>query len=187
MTTWGTIALTYQLLSRLAYVVGVGVALVRQDREQVFTRRRGVEEGFQRFRRGASVVMNNDAFGLVLLCVVTRESLRVGVGRGVLEAVGGLFILVGGVVKLWARARLGAEAYYWHNFFDPGDAKPLDPPGPYRYLDNPMYTVGYLPAYGLALAFGSLPGLVAAGFAQAAILVFHQVVEQPHYQRLMKR
>jgi protein-S-isoprenylcysteine O-methyltransferase Ste14 len=186
MTTLGVIAMIYMVLSRLAYAIGVGGALRRQDRDQVFTRGRGIEEGFRRFRRGASWVMNNDAVALVLVCIVTRETLQVGIGRGVVIGVGVLFIVVGGGVKAWARQTLGAKAYYWYNFFDPKSAGPLERPGPYRYLDNPMYTVGYLPAYGLALVFGSWPGLVAAGFAQAAIGVFHLVVEKPHYERLMK-
>ena len=187
MTIGVLLAIGYVVLSRLAYVVGIGVALVRQDRYQVFTRDRGIDEGFRFFRRWASVVMDNDAVALVVLCVVTRETLHVGVQRWVLVVVGVVFIVAGAAVKIWARARLGHKGYYWHNFFEPADMKPLGPPGPYRYLDNPMYTVGYLPAYGLALVFASLPGLIAAGFAQAAILVFHQVVERPHYERLMKR
>jgi protein-S-isoprenylcysteine O-methyltransferase Ste14 len=184
MTTLGVIAMFYMVLSRLAYVVGVGSALLRQDRNQVFTRERGVEDGFRRFKRGASWVMNNDAVALVLVCVVTRDTLQVGISRGVLVAISMMFVVVGGWTKIWARDTLGANAYYWYNFFDPAPMKPLQRPGPYRYLDNPMYTIGYLPAYGLALAFASWPGLVAAGFAQAAILGFHAVVEKPHYDRL---
>jgi protein-S-isoprenylcysteine O-methyltransferase Ste14 len=184
MTTLGVIAMVYMVLSRLAYVVGVGTALLRQDRNQVFTRERGVDEGFRRFKRGASWVMNNDAVALVLACVATRGTLPAGVARDILMAVGVLFIAVGGGVKTWARDTLGAKAYYWYNFFDPAPMKPLERPGPYRYLDNPMYTVGYLPAYGVAMVLASWPGLVAAAFAQAAILAFHVVVEKPHYDRL---
>jgi protein-S-isoprenylcysteine O-methyltransferase Ste14 len=186
MTTLGVIAMIYMVLSRLAYAVGVGTALLRQDRDQVFTRERGVEEGFRRFKYLASWVMNNDAVALVLVCVVTRGTLQVGIERGVLISAGVLLFVVGIAVKLWARETLGAKAYYWYNFFDPTPTGPLERPGPYRYLDNPMYTVGYLPAYGLALAFASWPGLVAAGFAQAAIGVFHLVVEKPHYDRLKR-
>ena len=186
MTTLGVIAMIYVVLSRLAYVLGVGTALMRQDRTQVFTRQCGVEEGFQRFKRAASWVMNNDAVALVLVCVITRDTLHVGIARGVLVAIGVLCVATGGWVKIWARDTLGAKAYYWYNFFDPAPVKPLERPGPYRYLDNPMYTVGYLPAYGLALIFASWPGLVAAGIAQAAIGVFHVVVEKPHYERLRR-
>jgi protein-S-isoprenylcysteine O-methyltransferase Ste14 len=187
MTTLGVIAMVYMVLSRLAYVMGVGTALLRQDRNQVFTREDGVAAGFRRFKRGASWVMNNDASALVLVCVITRDTLHVGVSRGVLVAAGVFCAAAGGWVKIWARDTLGANAYYWYNFFDPAPMKPLDRPGPYRYLDNPMYTVGYLPAYGAALALASWPGLVAAAFAQAAILGFHVVVEKPHYERLRTR
>lgn len=186
MTTLGVIAMIYMVLSRLAYVVGVGAALRRQDRKQVFTREHGVAEGFRRFKRGASWVMNNDAVALVLVCLITRGMLHVGISRGVLVAIGVLFVAVGGWTKIWARNTLGANAYYWYNFFDPAPMKPLERPGPYRFLDNPMYTVGYLPAYGVALVLASWPGLVAAVFAQIAIGVFHVVVEKPHYDRLTR-
>ncbi len=46
-----------------------------------------------------------------------------------------------------------------------------------------MYTVGYLQVYGLALLAGSLPGLAAALFDQAAILTFYRAVEKPHFDR----
>src|SRR5256885_843703 len=38
--------------------------------------------------------------------------------------------------------------------------------GPYRFLRNPMYTVGYLQTYGLALLVGSRFGLIMALFDQ---------------------
>jgi protein-S-isoprenylcysteine O-methyltransferase Ste14 len=184
MTTPGAVAMIYMVVSRLMYAVGVGIALWRQDREQVFTRGRGIEAGFGYFRRRASWVMTNDAVALVLVCVVTRDTLHVGVARWVLVVTGAVLAIVGVGVKVWARNTLGARAYYWYNFFDPRPMQPLERPGPYRYLDNPMYTAGYLPAYGLALVLASWPGLAAAGFAQAAILGFHVVVERPHYERL---
>ena len=47
-----------------------------------------------------------------------------------------------------------------------------------------MYTIGYLPTYGLALMTRSLPGVIAAAFAHAAILIFYLLVEKPHFERL---
>lgn len=186
MTTLGAVAMVYMVLSRLAYVVGVGIGLKRQDRNQAFTRERGIDEGFRRFKRGASWVMNNDAAALVLVCVTTRGTLPAGVARDVLIVVGVAFIAIGGGVKAWARDTLGVKAYYWYNFFNPAPIKPLERPGPYRYLDNPMYTVGYLPAYGVAMVLASWPGMVAAAFAQLAIVGFHLIVEKPHFDRLKR-
>jgi len=184
---WTALAAVYHLVSRLAYAVGVGVALRRQDRDQVFTRRHGPEAGFLRFRRAASVVMNNDAVSFVVLCLVTRRTLHPPWPWSYSLATGVLLVFLGVSIKLWAAARLGAAAYYWHNFFVPGDLVAPDPPGPYRFLKNPMYTLGYLHAYGFALATDSGLGLIAAVFDQAAILAFHHWVEKPHLDALMER
>jgi protein-S-isoprenylcysteine O-methyltransferase Ste14 len=181
------LAVAYHLLSRLAYVVGVGTALRRQERDQLFTRRYGPEGGFLRFRRGASVVMNNDAVSFVVLCLVTRQTLHPSWPWSVSLAAGGLLVFLGMSIKLWAAARLGAEGYYWHNFFVPARVVPLDPPGPYRFLKNPMYTLGYLHAYGFAVVSESWVGLIAAAFDQAAILAFHYRVEKPHFDALVER
>jgi hypothetical protein len=47
-----------------------------------------------------------------------------------------------------------------------------------------MYTIGYLQTYALALILQSFPGIIAAGFSQAAILAFYFIVERPHFRRL---
>ena len=176
-------ALGYHLASRLAYVVGVGIALVRERREQVFTKRDGIAAGFERFRRLASRLMANDAVSFVLLSVVTRGTLRIGSPAG-LALGGAILIAIGISVKVWAARTLEPRAYYWYDFFDPDAARLPDALGPYRYHDNPMSTAGYLHAYGFALLCGSLPGLAAAIFDQVAILTFARLVERPHFERL---
>jgi protein-S-isoprenylcysteine O-methyltransferase Ste14 len=185
VTPAGTAAFAYAIASRLAYVLFVGIALRRQERDSAYTRRWGVEGGFHRFRRIASLVMVNDVVAFGLLCVVTHDTLAVGVPRALELAVGGALVIVGVAVKVWAAATLGGRPYYWYNFFAPaGPHVVVKLAGPYRFLKNPMYTVGYLQAYGFALILATLPGLVAALFAQAAILAFYYVVERPHFQRL---
>ena len=178
--TW--IIFAYHIASRLAYVLGVGFTLRRQDRTGFVTERHGVEGGFQRFRRTAAFLMGNDAVSFVVLCLVSANTLQVGVSRSLTLAVGVVFVVVGVLTKLWAAATLG-DGYYWRNFFAPADTVP-NSGGPYRWLKNPMYTVGYLPTYGLALVTGSVLGLVAALFDQIAILLFYRLVEKPHFELL---
>ncbi len=177
-------AFGYAILSRLAYVLYVGISLRREDRTGVYTRTFGRAEAFRRFRRAASIVMNHDAFAFVLLCVVTRGTWMLPIPPFVSIALGATLAIIGVGIKLWAARTLGSNAYYWHNFFDPDEAVGPVATGPYRFISSPMYTIGYLQTYGLALITRSLPGLVASAFAQAAILVFHQVVEKPHFERL---
>src|SRR2546430_16803431 len=96
------IALGYHLASRLAYVLYVGLTLKRQDRREYLTRRYGVEAGFQRFRRVAAFVMANDAVSLAVLCLVSADTLRVGLPRGLAIAVGAVLVVVGVSTKIWA-------------------------------------------------------------------------------------
>jgi protein-S-isoprenylcysteine O-methyltransferase Ste14 len=182
LTTPQILVLGYHLLSRLAYVLYVGYALRSQERSGAFTRRWGPEQGFRRFRRIAALVMNNDGVSFAVVCIVSWDTLSLPLPRGAV-IVTGLFLLVfGGLTKFWAAKTLGERAYYWHNFFT-AERAPLNSRGPYRFLKNPMYTVGYLPLYGLALFTMSLPGLFAAAFDQAAILAFHRWVEKPHFDQ----
>lgn len=182
LSAWQVLAFGYHLLSRLAYVFYVGNALRAQERNASFTRRWGPERGFKRFRRIAAWVMNNDGVSFAVMCIVSWDTLSVPLPRTMLIVTGVVLMVVGGLTKLWAAATLGERAYYWHNFFTTERA-PLNTRGPYRFLKNPMYTVGYLPLYGLALFTMSLPGLLAAVFDQAAILAFHRWVEKPHFDR----
>ncbi len=177
------IALAYHFASRLAYVLYVGLTLKRQDRTAYLTRRYGVEAGFQRFRRVAAFVMANDAVSLAVLCLVSANTLRIGLPHGLAIALGAVLVLVGVSTKVWA-ARTLRDGYYWHNFFAPDERVVPNTAGPYRWLRNPMYTVGYLPVYGLAIATSSAFGLAAALFDQCAILAFYHLVEKPHFERL---
>jgi protein-S-isoprenylcysteine O-methyltransferase Ste14 len=179
------IALAYHLASRLAYVLYVGLTLKRQDRTGYLTRRHGVEAGFRRFRRAAAFVMANDAVSFAVLCLVSANTLHIGLPRGLTFAAGAVLALVGIATKMWAAATLG-DGYYWRNFFTPTERIVTKAAGPYRWLRNPMYTVGYLPVYGLALVTSSAFGLVAALFDQCAILTFYHLVEKPHFERLRR-
>jgi protein-S-isoprenylcysteine O-methyltransferase Ste14 len=181
-----TVVFAYAILSRLAYVLVVGCTLRREERERFYARRFGPVEGFRRFRRRAALVMYNDALAFIVLCVATRntwEPLAL-LSPPLAFALGAALVIVGLGTKAWAARTLGHEAYYWHNFFDPDAAVGPVSSGPYRVFSNPMYTVGYLQTYGLALLLRSFPGLIAAVFSQVAILAFYFIVEKPHFQRL---
>jgi phosphatidylethanolamine N-methyltransferase len=177
------VTFAYHLASRVAYVVGVGAALIRQERYHVFTARRGTEAGFRRFRRLAFVLMYNDGLSFVILCALTQNTLITTVPNR-LVALGFVIGVVGVITKFWAAARIGRDGFYWRNFFSADPHVPLDPPGPYRYLKNPMYTLGYANVYGLALFCLSSYGLIAALIDHAGIQIFYHYVEKPHFARL---
>ena len=180
----GLVAFGYAILSRLAYVLFVGITLRRQDRNSGSAQALDPTKAFQRFRRRAAFVMNHDGVAFIVLCLLTRNTLALPVSSALSVIAGAALIVMGVGIKLWAARTLGGNAYYWHNFFFPGDSEGPVTSGPYRYVSNPMYTIGYLQTYGLALMLRSPAGLIAAGFSQAAILGFYLLVEKPHFERL---
>ena len=180
----GLVGFSYAIVSRLAYVFFIGITLRREDRDSRYTRAFGPADAFRRFRRTAAFVMNNDAVAFILLCVITPNTLALPVSATISFIVGAALVVVGLGTKLWAARTLGSSAYYWHNFFDPANSRGPVATGPYRWVSNPMYTIGYLPTYGFALLTRSLPGMIAAVFAQATILAFYLLVEKPHFERL---
>ena len=184
MTAAQAAILAYAILSRTAYVLFVGSALRRQEKDGVYTKRFGRVEGFRRFRRTVALIMNHDAFAFVVLCLATRNTWHLALPTVATVATGAVLVIIGLGTKLWAARTLGSDAYYWHNFFDPDAAIGPVSSGPYRFISSPMYTIGYLQTYGLALMLRSFPGLIASVFSQATILTFHFLIENPHFRRL---
>src|SRR2546425_6333888 len=178
---WGLIALAYHLASRLAYVLYIGLALRRQERSSYLTLRRGPEGGFRRFRGLAATLMYNDAASFVLLCLATWGTLSSGLPRGAVLAVGTLLVIIGTSVKLWAAATLGGGPYYWRDFFLARWGEGPCTAGPFRYLKNPMYTVGDLQTHGFALVTGALPGRLAAGVDPPPIFTVFRLVEEARF------
>lgn len=173
------IALVLHGMSRFAYIAFVSSAL-----RDIHASEAVRWDEFIKFRRSAKVIMNNDAFTFVLLCLVTRHSPVSMVPVGV-QIAGGLFVLIGAYVKIWS-AKLIGDGYFWVDFFAPPSESPRCRVGPYRYLNNPMYTVGYLPAYGCAMLLGSWVGVAVAAIDQIVILFFNYKVELPHFKKLSR-
>jgi protein-S-isoprenylcysteine O-methyltransferase Ste14 len=184
VTTAQVAVFTYAILSRMAYVLFIGGVLRREDQGGMYTKRFGRAEAFRRFRRTAAIVMNHDAFAFIVLCLATRGTWHLQVSTAASFTLGAALVIIGLGTKLWAARTLGRDAYYWHNFFDPERAIGPVSTGPYRFVSSPMYTIGYLQTYGLALLLRSFPGLIASVFNQVTILTFYFLIEKPHFRRL---
>lgn len=181
------VALAFTLASRAAYIGYVAVVLRRQDRDGAYSRRFGPEPAYRRFRAAAMLLMNNDAVAIVLACLAGRWTFEVPGPDWAPWAAGIALAAVGIGIKSWAARSLPDGAFFWRSFFVPPTESKWVAVGPYRWLDDPMYTLGYLHAWGLALALCSVPGLIAAGVANAGILLVQYTIERPHTERMRRR
>lgn len=175
------LAASWFVASRLAYVLFVGTALRAEDRRD--DRGEGRGAAWERFSARASWLMDNDAVAFVALCLVTAGVFPPGIPWTATVVAGFLLCVVGVGVKVLAAASLPVGSYHWRDFFLLPESRTLLAPGLYRWVSNPMYTLGYAHVYGLALALRSWPGLAAGAFAQASILLLLVLVELPHLRR----
>jgi protein-S-isoprenylcysteine O-methyltransferase Ste14 len=187
LTRSPSVAFVFFLASRAFYVSFVGLSLRAQDESGWWTRRWGPEGGYHRFKAACTLVMHNDAVSIAMVCWTSRMTLGESVPLAVQEALGIVLILLGVGVKAWAVATLGKGSYYWRSFFIPRANSKYVVAGPYRWFENPMYTVGYVQAYGIALCLSSLPGLIASLVAQCLVLVLNHWAERPHTERMRGR
>ena len=173
-------------MSRFAYVLYLASSLRRLARNGPRTVGDDAEAAWGRFRARLSWLMDNDTVAFGALCIATRDTLDPGGPRWLTIAAGVALFVVGVTVKAWAAASLPAGSYYCRNFFVAPVGNDRSAAGPYRWLANPMYTVGYAHAYGFALCLASGPGLIGAALSQAAILLFNAAVEQPHLRAMAR-
>ncbi len=104
---------------------------------------------------------------------------------GLWIALGVVLGIVGFGTKLWATWLTGLNTYYCRDMFlgRAGATDGFVVRGPYRRLRNPMYGVGNLHGYGVALCYRSVAGLVCVAVFQMLIYVFYVVREKPFIVR----
>jgi protein-S-isoprenylcysteine O-methyltransferase Ste14 len=180
------LAALWLAVTRLGYVVYVALSLRAEDGRPAPRSPEDGDASWRRFARRASWLMDADAAAFAALAIVTRDTIALPVARWVPIAVGAALFVLGLAVKAWAARSLFEGAYFWRSFFVRSDGDGLSARGPYRWLSDPMYTVGYAHAYGLALALLSGPGLFAALVAQALILALNHLVERRHVETLAR-
>lgn len=168
--------------SRLAYVGFVAASLRRQAREGPRAEP-AADAAWRRFKDRASLLMDNDAAAFGAASIATCAAIPGIAPDWAFVLAGAALCAVGLGTKVWASRSLPEGAYHWRNFFVAGAAQEFSRRGPYRWLRDPMYTVGYAHAYGFAIAFRSSTGLVCAACAQAAMLLLNHVVERPDLER----
>jgi isoprenylcysteine carboxyl methyltransferase (ICMT) family protein YpbQ len=180
----GPLALVYGLFARLAYVLYASFELRAQSLRLGLEDREVAESRHEKFHRRVLRFQNVDGIAFASICLATRSTLGWDNWEPAFFATGVALILVGFGTKAWAVRCLGTSSYTWHDFFVPKDRFEPCRTGPYRYFKDPMYTLGYLQTYGIALVCDSWYGLAASLFAQASILIVNEAVEKPHFRRL---
>ncbi|HEU4388837.1 MAG TPA: PEMT/PEM2 methyltransferase family protein [Blastocatellia bacterium] len=174
-----SVAIGLHLVFRLGYLYSVGVGLrvgerhCNEDPHSTYRR-------WLAFKKRTYVVFAGDVITTAALLVITADTMGPQVPL-VYTLPTSIILIVSGILAKFAAYRvIGDKGFYYYNFFCNDEERSYVSKGIYRYLKNPMYSVGYLHAIGFPLLFRSSIGVAFGFFDWAIIWVFCLVFEHSH-------
>ena len=168
----------YFLFTLMFYYGGNAVILRSNVRTRALARL-GEERAFRAYETVAGLMFLNQGLGVGCMAALHIPGWERAVPAPLVLAAGVALFAVGLVAKLLATLTVGVDVYFFRDMFLGRPLTAACDSGPYRFLHNPMYSVGQLQGYGYALLYGSLPGVIAAASGHLLIYAFYAVAERP--------
>jgi hypothetical protein len=134
---------------------------------------------WQLYQSVLGLMFFNQALGFAAIASLTFPGSALAAPVGLTALVGGALVLAGTITKTWATLVVGIDCYYYKDLFFRRRVWRFSREGPYALFSSPMYGVGNLHLYGLAIVARSIPGLVAAAICHVAIFSFYFALERP--------
>lgn len=177
------LSISYFVATWLFYYGGIALTLGTRLNVAAIARL-GPEAAFRRYEVLVGTMFASQGLGVGAMCALDTGAWALPIPPTIAIPVGALLFVVGFGTKIWAIHLVGLDTLYFKDLFLGRTLGPFVSRGPYRLFANPIYGVGQIHGYGLALAAGSLTGLVATAICQLSIYAFYFVVERPFIARL---
>lgn len=176
-------ALVYFGLAWAFYYVGNTLILTSPLRRTMIDRM-GDEKAFRAYEVMLGLMFANQALAFGVVLEARWLNWPPLATAGVVNDIGLLLIGAGFVIKTWAALTVGLDIYYYKDMFLGRSTGEFTVSGPYRFTKNPMYGLGNVQIYGLALFHFSVAGLVAAAICHLSIFAFYYIAERPAIKRI---
>ena len=171
-------------IATLLFYYGGNAAVLCSSIPSRAVARWGERGAFLRYETVAGLMFLNQGLGVGCMSALHWPRWE-GVFPAVALFAAGVALFGAGVlIKLWATLTVGIDIYFFRDMFLRRPIAPASFDGPYRFLRNPMYSLGQLQGYGYALLYLSFPGLVAAAAGQLLVYVFYWAAEGPFVRRV---
>jgi len=179
------LAIPYFLLSELFYLGFIFIVLSEGGFRHWFIKKwSGEDKGYQVYETILGFLFLHNGISIGYIASSSPGYLFHFVNRDFLLVLVLLLFISGFTVKIFAAKAVTIEIYYWKDMFLGRKISDFVLSGPYKYFNNPMYGIGQLPGYAMAILYGSKYGLIAACFNQGLIFLFYFLVERKFIQRI---
>lgn len=179
------LALIYFLVTEVLYIGFLYVVLPKNGLRHWFIKKWGNEEkGYAVFEGILGFLFLNNAISIAYITSSTAGNMFDFVPKELLLVIVIIMSGVGLIVKVLSAHVASIDIYYWKDMFLGRKIRNFMVAGPYKYLNNPMYGVGQLQSYAIALWYGSLVGLFVALLNQCLIFSFFFLEEKKFITRV---
>ena len=182
------IAALYYLISEILYI-GFITLVLRKDgyRHWFIKKMRSEKKGYLVYEGVLGFLFFNNAASIGYVVSSTPGNLFHFINKELLLAIVAILFVTGFIVKVWAAKAVSIDIYYWKDMFLGRKISEFVVTGPYKYFSHPMYGIGQLQAYAVAIFYGSVYGLITAILNQCLIFSFYYAVERKFIRRIYKK
>jgi len=171
------LAITYFVAFEVFYVGFITIALSKNGLRLWFIKTWGEEKGYRAFEAILGFLFFHNGVSIGYIASSTPGDLFHFMPENLLWIIVAILFISGFVIKILAAKAVTIEIYYWKDMFLGRKISDFVVSGPYKYFKNPMYGLGQLQAYAMAIWYGSMYGLTAAFLNQVLIFTFYYLVE----------
>ena len=172
-------AIYYFAIACLFYYVGNTIFLASPLRLWMI-RKYGEEKAYSLYEAILGLMFVNQGLAFAAIAEENLGILRNSpIQANMVDEIGLALIAIGFVSKTWATMIVGLDVYYYRDMFLRKVTGKFAVTGIYKYFKNPMYGIGNLQLYGVALFYFSIPGLIAAFICHISIYTFYFYAEKP--------
>jgi protein-S-isoprenylcysteine O-methyltransferase Ste14 len=178
-TNNSNLAIAYFLLSETCYISFITLVLSKNGFRHLFIRKWGNEnDGYLAFEATLGFLFFHNGVSIGYIASSNPGGLFNFINKDLLLIIVAIMVISGFTIKILAAKAVTVDIYYWKDMFLGKKISDFVITGPYKYFKNPMYGIGQLQAYAIAIWYGSTYGLFAALINQLLIFSFYYLVEK---------
>ncbi len=177
-------AIVYFICSTIAYIGFIFLVLPERGLRLKLIEKLGEEKAYLYYEAFLAFVFFHNGIGLSFISQSSAGSGFFGsIPVTVTFAFFAILFTAGMGIKIWSAYVVGIPIYYWKDMFFEKKVCDFVVTGPYKYFNNPMYGIGQLQVYAIAIYYNSIYGLIFGAINQGLVFLFYFTVEKPFIYR----
>ena len=177
-------AIIYFLISTSAYIIFIFSILREKGFRLKLMEKFGEKKAYLYYEAILGFLFFHNGVALTFISQTTsNDKFWIIIPESLTLIISGILFIVGIVVKIWSAYVVGIPIYYWKDMFIGKKVCDFVETGPYKYFKNPMYGIGQIQVYAIAIYYGSVYGILFGAINQILVFGFYYLVEKPFIKR----